>query len=337
MTAKRPGDRPQAMSEVIALLEDSRLPTDERPEKVAVATLKSGLMVPEERPRGATPPAESTTEPSVRRRRAEVEGFAIHQEFNLEDSLTNPITEKSRTDHKSRTTAIPLKRKPRPTFRAGSRHIALALCALASGLVLTAFVGLMVVRRQRQFPRPYPHRRSWPPKLNRRPNQVLSADLHRSRSKRKRSSTARVLAAGCSAIGPLPRENIQAEGLNPHRSGSYLVVYDQQIGDFDLDFDYKLSKGCNSGVFLRVSDLNNPVNTGIEVALDDTTRGDDHDSGAFDGLVAPKARTQKPSGQWNHMTIVGPGTATDGFIERRRGLFDRPRSVDEPGQASRWI
>ena len=60
---------------------------------------------------------------------------------------------------------------------------------------------------------------------------------------------------------PLPPRNVQRDGLNPHSTGSYLVVYDQRLGDFVLDFDYKLSDSCNSGVFLRVSDLNNPVQT----------------------------------------------------------------------------
>src|SRR6185312_13800576 len=73
-------------------------------------------------------------------------------------------------------------------------------------------------------------------------------------------------------------------------------------------FDYKLSKGCNSGVFLRVGDLGDPVNTGIEVALDDTTGTSYVDPGAFYDLVPPNANVQKPAGQWNHMTIraVGP-------------------------------
>jgi hypothetical protein len=106
---------------------------------------------------------------------------------------------------------------------------------------------------------------------------------------------------------PVPASNVQPDGLNPHRSGSYLLVYDRKVGDFVLDFDYKLSKGCNSGVFLRVSDLNNPIETGIEVALDDTTWGDDRDSGGFFGLVAPSSQEQKPSGQWNHMTVSARG------------------------------
>ena len=114
---------------------------------------------------------------------------------------------------------------------------------------------------------------------------------------------------------PVPPQNIQADGLNPHGTGSYLVVYDQKLGDFVLDFDYKLTKGCNSGVFLRVSDLKNPVHTGIEVALDDTRRDDDHDSGAFNGLVAPTVYAQKPSGEWNHMTITAEGPRPGGLFE----------------------
>ena len=106
---------------------------------------------------------------------------------------------------------------------------------------------------------------------------------------------------------PLPKENVQADGLNPHGTGSYLVVHDTRVGDFVLDFDYKLSKGCNSGVFLRTSDLKDPVNTGIEVALDDTTGNGLHDPGALYDLVAPSANAQKPAGQWNHMTITAFG------------------------------
>jgi serine/threonine protein kinase len=106
---------------------------------------------------------------------------------------------------------------------------------------------------------------------------------------------------------PVPRANVQAGGLNPHGTGSYLVVYRKKLGDFILDFDYKLSKGCHSGVFLRVGDLNDPVHTAIEVALADTTGCTEADSGAFYGLVAPSRNTQKPAGEWNHMTITAQG------------------------------
>jgi len=106
---------------------------------------------------------------------------------------------------------------------------------------------------------------------------------------------------------PIPNSNIQSDGLNPHGTGSYLVVHETKHGDFVLDFDYKLTKGCNSGVFIRVSDLSDPVYTGIEVALDDTAGNGMHDPGAFYDLVRPKVNAQKPAGDWNHMTISAKG------------------------------
>jgi hypothetical protein len=106
---------------------------------------------------------------------------------------------------------------------------------------------------------------------------------------------------------PMPATSVQKDGLNPHGTGSYLVVHEQKFADFVLDFDYKLTSGCNSGVFIRVSDLNDPVNTGIEVALDDTTGSGMHDPGALYDLVAPSKNTQKPAGEWNHMTITASG------------------------------
>jgi hypothetical protein len=101
--------------------------------------------------------------------------------------------------------------------------------------------------------------------------------------------------------------HVQRDGINPHGTHSYLVVYHEKLTDFDLEFDYKLDKGCNSGVFLRVSNLNDPIHTGIEVALDDTTGTGFGDSGAFYGLVAPAVNAQKPSLEWNHMTITAVG------------------------------
>ena len=106
---------------------------------------------------------------------------------------------------------------------------------------------------------------------------------------------------------PLPKANVQEDGLNPHGSGGYIVVHDKPHGDFVLDFDYKISKGCNSGVFLRVGDLKDPVMTGLEIAIDDTTGTGLHDPGAFYDLVAPKVSAQKSAGDWNHMTITAKG------------------------------
>lgn len=117
---------------------------------------------------------------------------------------------------------------------------------------------------------------------------------------------------------PLSKANVQADGLNPHGSGGYVVVHDQPHGNFVLDFDYKLSKGCNSGVFFRIGDLKDPVYSGIEVAIDDTTGTGMHDSGAFYDLVPPRVNAQKPAGEWNHMTITAKGAKVDVVLNGER-------------------
>ena len=40
--------------------------------------------------------------------------------------------------------------------------------------------------------------------------------------------------------------------------------------DFDIEFEYKLQKGGNSGFYFRVDDVNDPVEKGIEVQIYDT-------------------------------------------------------------------
>ncbi len=106
---------------------------------------------------------------------------------------------------------------------------------------------------------------------------------------------------------PLNKANVQDDGLNPHNSGGYIVVHEKPHNSFILDFDYKLSKGCNSGVFVRVGELKDPVMTGLEIALDDTTGTGYHDTGAFYDLAGTKVNAQKPAGEWNHMTVTAKG------------------------------
>lgn len=106
---------------------------------------------------------------------------------------------------------------------------------------------------------------------------------------------------------PVPVANAQNDGLNPHGSGGYIVMHETPVKDFVLDFEYKLSKGCNTGVFLRVGNPADPVYSGLEIAIDDTTGTGVHDTGAFYDLVAPKANAQKPTGEWNRMVIRAEG------------------------------
>src|SRR5688572_2534033 len=48
---------------------------------------------------------------------------------------------------------------------------------------------------------------------------------------------------------------VEDGSLNPHKCGGYMLVHEKQWGDFTLSLDFKLSKGCNSGVFVRTASL----------------------------------------------------------------------------------
>ena len=63
---------------------------------------------------------------------------------------------------------------------------------------------------------------------------------------------------------------IEDGAINVHNTGGYLLVYDQPFGDFVFKCDVKMGPPeCNSGVFVRIGDLADPVNTGLEVQVYD--------------------------------------------------------------------
>ena len=131
---------------------------------------------------------------------------------------------------------------------------------------------------------------------------------------------------------PVPRGHVQPDGLNPHGTGSFLVVYRQKLGDFILDFDYKLDRGSRTAVYLRVGDLNDPVNTGIAIRLADTTVTLGEVSGEIEGVVVPSRDAQKPAGEWNHMTITALGPAIAVTLNRADVARVRLDEAIGPGQ-----
>lgn len=87
-------------------------------------------------------------------------------------------------------------------------------------------------------------------------------------------------------------------------------------GDFELTLSYKLSKGANSGVFYRVADTSNKVQSGLEVQLmDNEGYQESHGprdkrklNGSFYDGKAPSSDPSNPPGQWNtfRLTCEGP-------------------------------
>jgi len=94
------------------------------------------------------------------------------------------------------------------------------------------------------------------------------------------------------------------------RYDAYLWA-DKKYGDFILDLEFRIQKGGNSGAFIRVGDLKEPVAKGIEVQILDTHDKEKvgaHDCGGVIGTAAPSKNMAKPAGEWNRYIITCKGS-----------------------------
>ncbi len=100
-----------------------------------------------------------------------------------------------------------------------------------------------------------------------------------------------------------PREHEQGWG----RFGSYLWT-ERKYKDFELRVECAYPEHGNSGIYFRVDDRNNPVNTGIEAQVFDSST----QKGALNGHtlggvipadIPPSKNMAKPPGEWNQMVI----------------------------------
>lgn len=109
--------------------------------------------------------------------------------------------------------------------------------------------------------------------------------------------------------GTAPRTAVEDGALNPHQAGHYMIVHTQRWANCLLSLEFKITSGCNSGIFLRTSSLTPRPGqdvgfNGIEIAIDDTKGAGYHDTGAIYDLVKPTRNAMRPAGEWNHIEIL---------------------------------
>ncbi len=96
------------------------------------------------------------------------------------------------------------------------------------------------------------------------------------------------------------------------RFGAYLWS-NKEYDDFQIQFDYMVERGGNSGFYFNVGDKGSPVARGIEVQIYDSyPKGQegklgDHDSGGIIPGIPPTRNAAKPAGEWNHFEITVKG------------------------------
>ena len=111
------------------------------------------------------------------------------------------------------------------------------------------------------------------------------------------------------SAGKPSKTPVEDGAINPHGSGHYMMVHKEPWENYVLALDFKTSKGCNSGIFIRTYSLTPRPGkdvgfNGIEVAIDDTAGAGYHDTGALYDLVKPTKNAMKPVGEWNHIVIT---------------------------------
>jgi len=116
--------------------------------------------------------------------------------------------------------------------------------------------------------------------------------------------------AGWKSLGRTEAWGVEDGAIGRVAAGAGMLASDAEFENFVLQVDYKVNPRVNSGIFVRWSDLKDPVNTGIEVQVYDShgrEKPGKHDDGALYDLVAPSKNMTKPAGEWNHAVITCDG------------------------------
>lgn len=131
---------------------------------------------------------------------------------------------------------------------------------------------------------------------------------------------------------PIAEGVIQDGTINTHGVGGYILVYDQEFNDFELSCDVKMSQGeCNSGVFVRIGDLADPVFTGIEVQVYSPPGTSLHDFGAIYDLVPPAMIATREPGEWNNLLVRCEGPLISSFVNGQLVAEMNCDEFDQPG------
>lgn len=96
-------------------------------------------------------------------------------------------------------------------------------------------------------------------------------------------------------------------GESGWRRYHHYITTARPYGNFILDLEFKYAPKGNTGVFLRVGDPKNHVDSGFEVQILDTFGKDpvgEHDCGGVIKTAAPSKNMAKPAGEWNRYVIT---------------------------------
>ena len=129
--------------------------------------------------------------------------------------------------------------------------------------------------------------------------------------------------------------------FNPQPSTRGLdLVTKENFHSFELELEWKLAEGGNSGIFFGVVEderLSVPYLTGPEIQVLDNLRhpdakaGETHQAGALYDMVAPSSDVTKPAGEWNSYSILIDHHANQGHV-----ILNGEKVVEFPLHGPAW-
>ncbi|MFO0810981.1 MAG: DUF1080 domain-containing protein [Gemmataceae bacterium] len=133
---------------------------------------------------------------------------------------------------------------------------------------------------------------------------------------------------------PAPTPVVEAGTLNPHKMGPGKNLYTKdRYANFKLTGEFKVSKGCNSGIFLRMADPKDEVQTALEIQIFDShgKPPTKHSCGALYDVQAPTKTACKPAGEWTPFAITASGPTVEVAMNGETILEADLDKLDKPG------
>ena len=125
---------------------------------------------------------------------------------------------------------------------------------------------------------------------------------------------------------------IENGALVPYKSGGYIIINENQFGNFVLKCDVKWDDPrCNSGIFFRVEDPKNPVHTGFEVQVMSGDKTGKHELGAIYDLASTTKNNGKATGEWNAVEIRCDGPNINVKVNGEEVCAINCDEFDKPG------
>lgn len=121
-----------------------------------------------------------------------------------------------------------------------------------------------------------------------------------------------------------PKHWVIEEGVLHRPDGGGDLITREQFGDFELEFEWKISEGGNSGVIYRATeDEPDSYRTGPEYQVLDNggtahKATDDTAAGSLYALYGPTTDAAKPAGEWNKGRIVVNGNRIEHWLNGQK-------------------